>query len=75
MSKPKKKLPTGPISIPSKTLVTAGKDSNNVKENKILVNKKPDSTKTDSSFTDSKKPESTFSLGEESPLIAQEKQF
>lgn len=54
MTKPKKKLPTGPINIPAKALVTTGKDSSQSEENKILENKKQDSRNTISSFTESR---------------------
>lgn len=73
MTKPKKKLPTGPINIPSKTLVAAGKESSHADENKILVNKKPESIKPESTFIDSIKPESIIPLDDELPSNLQEK--
>lgn len=77
MTKPKKKLPTGPISIPSKALVTAGADSSNSQENKIpgsknLENKKPGSGITDSTKPESVIPESTISSDDKVLLVEQE---
>lgn len=72
MTKPKKKLPTGPISIQSKALVTAGADSTNSQENKNLENKKPGSGITDSTKPDSIIPESTISSDDKVLLVKQE---
>lgn len=55
MTKPKKKLPTGPINIPAKALVATGKDTIQSEENKILENKKQESMNADSSIAESRK--------------------